>query len=221
MLTSLTWTEIFQLSMLFSAVPLQYYLASQQGFKFDQQNLHSVAGSFKTWFNSKFEDIFREDEVLYRNSKGNKFDYNDEGESPAKEVLEYRSKKFSDTFGTSTIPRNIRPKSLVLRVGQVVQHKKWKYRGVVTGWDLNAKAPELWFRQRERLDSNWQDQPHFVILVDTRDRPTPQLVYVPQEDVDVVVNVKVYHPLIDIYFENYDGAQYIPRPWLRELYPLD
>lgn len=29
------------------------------------------------------------------------------------------------------------------------------------------------------------------------------------------------HPAIDNYFESFDGAQYIPRPWLQALYPQD
>lgn len=37
----------------------------------------------------------------------------------------------------------------------------------------------------------WKTQPNYAILVDTRDRMTPQLTYVPQENIDIISNVKV------------------------------
>ena len=61
----------------------------------------------------------------------------------------------------------------------------------------------------------------FSVLVDTRDREGAQTTYVVQENIEVIKSSKVLHPKIDDHFEAYDGSQYLPRPWLRELYPLD
>ena len=61
----------------------------------------------------------------------------------------------------------------------------------------------------------------FPVLVDTRDREGAQITYVVQENIEVIKSAKVLHPKVDDHFEAYDGSQYIPRPWLRELYPLD
>ena len=61
----------------------------------------------------------------------------------------------------------------------------------------------------------------FSVLVDTRDREGAQITYVVQENIEVIKSAKVLHPKVDDHFEAYDGSQYIPRPWLRELYPLD
>ena len=61
----------------------------------------------------------------------------------------------------------------------------------------------------------------FSVLVDTRDREGAQTTYVVQENIEVIKSNKVLHPKVDDHFESYDGSQYIPRPWLRTLYPLD
>jgi len=68
---------------------------------------------------------------------------------------------------------------------------------------------------------HWRTQPNYSILVDTRDRLQPQSTYVPQENLEVVTQVQVIHPDRDNYFEKFDGAQYLPRPWLRTIYPHD
>ena len=36
--------------------------------------------------------------------------------------------------------RSPRPKEVLYRVGQVVRHKKWGYRGVIVGWDATARV---------------------------------------------------------------------------------
>ena len=59
------------------------------------------------------------------------------------------------------------------------------------------------------------------LLVDTRDRQAPQMTYVPEENIEVIKGTKILHPKVEDHFETYDGSQYIPRPWLRTLYPYD
>ncbi len=70
-------------------------------------------------------------------------------------------------------------------------------------------------------NKHWRKQPNYSVLVDTRDREGAQVTYVVQENMEVIKDAKVIHPKVDDYFEHYDGSQYIPRPWLRTLYPLD
>ncbi|KAF8782918.1 uncharacterized protein LOC129963403 isoform X1 [Argiope bruennichi] len=144
----------------------------------------------------------------------------DEGESPAIEVMRYKHKH--GYFSFSPEPRNSRPPNVMFRVGQVVMHKKWKYRGVIVGWDEVAKAPPEWLDEMHgKNNKEWRNMPNYSILVDTRDRLSPQLTYVPQVNIDLVKNTKIMHPLLDDHFESFDGAQYIPRPWLKSLYPQD
>lgn len=104
---------------------------------------------------------------------------------------------------------------------QVIRHKLWGYSGVIIGWDETAIAPESWIRQMHGKHTRWRHQPNYSILVDTRDRMQPQTTYVPEENLEVLRQFQVIHPQIDDYFEKYDGSQYLPRPWLKALYPKD
>ncbi|XP_054723277.1 F-box only protein 21-like [Uloborus diversus] len=125
-------------------------------------------------------------------------------------------------FALSPEPRTERSPDIKFRVGQVIVHKVWKYRGVIVGWDETAKAPKEWLKvMHGEKHKHWKDMPNYSILVDTRDKLIPQIGYVPQENIEVVTNMRVLHPLLDDHFENFDGAQYIPRPWLKALYPQD
>ena len=62
----------------------------------------------------------------------------EDGECPAEEVIKFVEK--NGHFGMSTVPRNPRPKDIKFKVGQVIRHKLWNYRGVVIGWDEKMKV---------------------------------------------------------------------------------
>lgn len=141
------------------------------------------------------------------------------GECPAVEVFKFRDK--DGYFGQSPEPRDARSPKVQLRVGQVVRHSRWGYRGVIIGWDETARAPERWIEEMHKGSPEWKGQPNFAILVDTRDRPAPQITYVPQDNLEVMKHTKILHPSTEDYFENFDGSQYLPRPWLRSIYPRD
>lgn len=61
-----------------------------------------------------------------------------EHHSPAIEVLQYRER--AGYFTTSLDVRNERPLHLRYRIGQVVKHRTRGYKGVIVGWDLQAKV---------------------------------------------------------------------------------
>jgi len=143
-------------------------------------------------------------------------------ESPAVEVL---AKKYSwsstGDFASSTKPRFPRPSHVKFRVGQIVKHTKYHYRGVIVGWDEVAKAPKDWIHENHGEDAEITTQPNYAILVDVRDRTVPQLSYVPESGLKLAFNSRISHPNLDDFFEAFDGAQYLPRPWLRTIYPMD
>lgn len=143
----------------------------------------------------------------------------DMGESPAFEVLKFREK--DGYFAQSAGVRDTKPPNVVYRIGQVVKHKKWGYRGVITGWDEQARAPKEWIASMHKENPGWTTQPNYAMLVDTRDRAAPQITYVPQENIEVIRSTKIVHPQVEDYFEHFDGSQYIPRPWLKGIYPRD
>merc|ERR1719436_2027717 len=70
------------------------------------------------------------------------------GECPAVEVFKFRDK--DGFFGQSPEPRDARPPHVQFRVGQVVKHKRWGYRGVIIGWDETARAPASWIEEMHK-----------------------------------------------------------------------
>uniref|UniRef100_A0A7E4UPL9 YccV-like domain-containing protein n=1 Tax=Panagrellus redivivus TaxID=6233 RepID=A0A7E4UPL9_PANRE len=125
-------------------------------------------------------------------------------------------------YGAGDYIRDPKPPFVKFSVGQVVEHKLHRYRGVIIGWDEKENAPEAWLRlvrgsKEERPDT----QPNYAVLIDMRGRLVPEMSYVVQENLERVGG-RVIHPLADRYFEKYyaDGT-YRPRPWLRSVYPHD
>lgn len=221
---TLTVSDVFVAVVLFSCVPLQYIIVQNWG---SSESSRSYALKRFITHGTRFYDDYLNlsswkqwlFNLLKISSVSHSYDSDDVGESPAVEVMKF--KQNNGYFASSPDPRNSRSPNIEFRVGQVVIHKIWKYRGVIIGWDDKALAPPNWIEEINKKNKLWKNMPNYSILVDTRDRLTPQLTYVPQENLEVVKNTKVFHPLIDHYFENFDGAQYIPRPWLQTLYPLD
>lgn len=219
--------EQWQFAVLLLCVPIQYFIVQYSGTSettrtYQISNMVSQIRDFQSrWFRIEPWTRWCQSLVLKitEGALSKPSAAEDLGESPAFEVLKYREK--DGFFGTSADIRITRGPHVKFRVGQVVKHKRWGYRGVIVGWDETARAPEAWLKQMHENNRHWRDQPNYSILVDTRDRTAPQLTYVPQENIEVAKGTKVLHPNVDEFFETYDGSQYLPRPWLRGLYPRD
>jgi len=218
--------EHLQFAIIFLSVPLQLFLTSYMG---SNEASRTYAISKLVNQMSELRDSwFRLDEWKNWCSRlinvelkwGNRgFVEDPNGECPAVEVFKYRDE--NGHFGQSPEPRDTRPPNVKYRVGQVIKHLRWGYRGVIIGWDETARAPEAWIREMHKSNRDWSRQPNYAILVDTRDRTAPQITYVPQENIEVVKHTKVLHPSVEDYFEHFDGSQYLPRPWLRSIYRRD
>lgn len=219
-----------QLGVLLLAVPVQY-LVSQWMFSTESQRSYAIRNllneasglteeyfswkSWKRWCSRLISNISPYDTKPYSEGQDDP-----EGESPAVEVMNHMDP--NGYFAGSVEPREYRPPEVKYRVGQVIKHKRWGYRGVIIGWDVTAKAPEYWIKSNHPPGKeHWRTQPNYAILVDTRDRLAPQITYVPQENLEIIINMQILHPNIEDYFEKFDGAQYLPRPWLKAVYPYD
>ncbi|XP_006813670.1 uncharacterized protein LOC102806273 [Saccoglossus kowalevskii] len=218
---------ILQFSVLVLALPAQYLISNWTSTSSTQrsQDVRDLALGIQSWTTRIFTLKTWKNLCSWMVAKiqSGEF-YSDEeddmGESPAIEVLKYREK--DGHFAGSPEPRSPRPAHVKYRVGQVIRHKKWGYRGVITGWDLTAKAPEEWLKQMHPKDKPyWRNHPNYAILVDTRDRAVPQLTYIPEENIEIITNTKIIHPEIENYFEGFDGSQFLARPWLKVIYPHD
>ncbi|CAF1509095.1 unnamed protein product, partial [Didymodactylos carnosus] len=62
----------------------------------------------------------------------------------------------------------------------------------------------------------YSTQPNYAVLLDTRDRKAHKT-YIPQEEIQVVTSTKIVNAQLEDYFELYDGAQYIMKPWMKEV----
>lgn len=225
--------EIWQLGLLILCVPLQYYFVHNWGVNENDRsyalkqilsNLVSLKNNYlsiepwKRWCFNLLEQFNEKNNSPWKYYKETMTDT--EGESPAVEVMKYKHKE--GHFSTTPEPRDPRNPYVKFRIGQVVIHQSWKYRGVIIGWDEKAKAPESWLDEMHgKNNPEWRSMPNYAIAVDIRDRKFPQITYVPEVNLQAVKHTKVMHPVIEDYFEKFDGVIYIPRPWLRALYPRD
>ncbi|PAA55493.1 hypothetical protein BOX15_Mlig007408g2 [Macrostomum lignano] len=162
-----------------------------------------------------------------------------EGESPAEEVAKALDPAGRGWYAGSLRPRQRRPAGLSYRVGQIVSHSRFGYRCVVIGWDAEAAAPESFVRRTRpqsrdpaasptsgKVGSSSSAEaapdPWYLVLLDDRDGAPGRVAYLPQASLafDRLPSKLVNSHLAD-YFADFDGAQYLPRPWLKRIYPLD
>ncbi|EFP02815.1 CRE-TAG-229 protein [Caenorhabditis remanei] len=108
------------------------------------------------------------------------------------------------------------------RVGDVVFHPKLEFRGVIIGWDEQAIAPEKYIKVAHGDNKHFSTQPNYAVLIDTRDRFTPQMSYIVQENLRLEKGT-IWHPLVDKFFEGFDEQRqkYILRPIYKKWYPDD
>ncbi|XP_071956112.1 uncharacterized protein [Antedon mediterranea] len=224
----------WSLCILILVVPIQYFLTTWKPVTDLQRrdSLHQLAWKFenwrtkafdvflwKKWIVQKYKQIVNLLEGKTRASYGDEND--DAGESPAVEVLNLL--KANGHFAGSPDPRIKRPAEVKFRIGQVIRHKLWGYRGIIVGWDETAQAPESWIQEMHPKDKpHWRNMPNYSILVDTRDVSSAAVTtYIPQENIELIGNMKIIHPDVDDYFEGFDGTRYLARPWLKHVYPHD
>ncbi|RCN47157.1 hemimethylated DNA binding domain protein [Ancylostoma caninum] len=96
------------------------------------------------------------------------------------------------------------------------------YRGVIIGWDLTAKASKEFIERVHKGNKEFADKPNYAILIDVRDRLIPQLGYVVQDNIELHGG-RIIHNLLNTYMERYDenDQKYVPKPWLKRIYPDD
>ncbi|XP_038078843.1 F-box only protein 21-like isoform X2 [Patiria miniata] len=221
---------IFQLTLLLLIVPIQYIITQWKPVSDTERshNLQNLMVKISSWKNKvlsiKTWKQCYENALKYVTGSFEKYAYpdideddTDLGESPAVEVLRYKDK--TGHFAASTEPRSPRSRKVKYRIGQVIRHKTWGYRGVIVGWDERAKAPEDWIKQMHGIHK--LDQPFYVLLTDARDYAAA-MVYIPESDCEILsIHTEIVHPEVQDYFEKFDGTRYLARPWLKQIYPHD
>jgi len=87
--------------------------------------------------------------------------------------------------------------------GQVVRNKKENYRAVITDYDMYfINDEELYSKATDRPERN---KPWYYVLIDK----TNAISYLPQEQLELAEEQEgLDHPLLDFFFDGFDGEKY-------------
>ncbi|XAL98414.1 heat shock protein HspQ [Phycisphaeraceae bacterium D3-23] len=89
------------------------------------------------------------------------------------------------------------------RVGQIVRHKRYGYRGVVVDFDMACLADDNWYGKNKTKPD--RDQPWYHVLVHGSNGNT----YAAQESLVLdALDEPIEHPLMSVFFETVDHGQY-------------
>ncbi len=93
------------------------------------------------------------------------------------------------------------------RVGQLVHHTMFDYRGVVVDVDADFQGDDEWYDVMARSRPP-KDEPWYHVLVDGKAHMT----YVAQRNLKPDgTNRPIVHPLLSDYFSKFDGSAYVLR----------
>jgi len=86
-------------------------------------------------------------------------------------------------------------------IGDVIEHKRYGYRGIIMGYTPECQASAAWrvSMNVEALERGTA-QPFYHVLVDSRDRPGGQTTYVAEENIMIRPWCEIVHPLVQRYF---------------------
>jgi len=89
------------------------------------------------------------------------------------------------------------------RVGQIVRHRRYGYRGIVVAVDRTCRAPDSWYQSnRTQPDRN---QPWYHVLVDG----SANVTYAAQASLEADPDPDpVEHPLVEQFFDITAEGQY-------------
>jgi heat shock protein HspQ len=95
-------------------------------------------------------------------------------------------------------------------IGQIVEHLKFGYRGVIFGVDPEFSLSEEWYETVARSRPP-KDAPWYHVLVDGAAHTT----YVAERHLTASEsNAQIDHPALGQFFHRYDGERYLPRETL-------
>lgn len=91
-------------------------------------------------------------------------------------------------------------------IGQLVEHQRYGYRGVVVSRDSSCQASSGWYESN--LTQPTREQPWYHVLVHGGDHST----YVAEENLlEDAGGEQVVHPLVATFFLYFTGGRYTPR----------
>jgi heat shock protein HspQ len=101
---------------------------------------------------------------------------------------------------------------VLFRVGQIVHHLRYGYRGVVVGYDHTCQADEDWYTFQVQGKGYEPDksQPWYQVLVDGSSNQT----YVAQQNLEPGASGRpIEHPLVSHFFVEFRNGCYHEPTW--------
>ncbi len=102
--------------------------------------------------------------------------------------------------------------SLLFRVGQIVHHLRYGYRGVVVGYDPTCQADDAWytFQIQGKGHKPTKQQPWYHVLVDGSTNQT----YVAEQNLESGDSSwPIDHPMVYRFFATFHDGRYHQPSW--------
>ena len=91
------------------------------------------------------------------------------------------------------------------RIGNLVHHRLFDYRGVVVGVDRDFQGTEEWYEQMARSGPP-KDEPWYHVLVAQSNTMT----YVAEQNLEEATSpLPITHPLLSQYFSRFEEGSYL------------
>ena len=102
------------------------------------------------------------------------------------------------------------PEEARFSVGQLVKHRRYKYRGVIVADDSVFSGSEQWYRKNQTQPP--KNQPWYHVLV----HDSGVVTYAAQSSLeDDDCGLAIDHPLLEMFFTSFEDGQYVRNdmPW--------
>ena len=92
-------------------------------------------------------------------------------------------------------------------IGQIVDHRRFEYRGLIVQVDDEFRGTEEWYQQMAKSQPP-RDRPWYHVLVDQSGRQT----YVAEGNLQLSGDISfIEHPAVPFFFEAYWDGIFVPR----------
>ena len=102
----------------------------------------------------------------------------------------------------------------VFKPGQLIEHKRYGYRGVVVDFDTTCQADNFWYESNQTQPDRCQPWYHILVHGATHTTYAGQTSLLPDDS-----GKEVDHPLVPHFFNEFKGGLYIRNnePWWRDI----
>ncbi|XP_077567225.1 uncharacterized protein LOC144192071 [Stigmatopora nigra] len=219
-----TLTTVMQLVLLVSALPAQYLILEWSGSTVTQR-FHSMAKLvhvWKDWSSYLNVSVWSKWINMLLSEVWSVFNMEEDDGAQLVDIKAMMIDNDQGFFGASKVARRPRPPYVFLRVGEVVMERRSHQVGVVMSWDTELRAPSKWV---DWINSKSEDiaakTPHYKVYFGGAAANHIVVAYLPQTQLKRLTGTRPKIASLDNFFSHFDGDRFVPRQWLREIFPED